>query len=62
MEVAPGIHRIDSPLGARFMAQYVLTGDARTLLFDTGLPDTPPTSCARTSTRSGSGSRRSTTS
>jgi glyoxylase-like metal-dependent hydrolase (beta-lactamase superfamily II) len=41
VEVAPGIHRIESPLGARFMAQYVLAGDARTLLFDTGMPDTP---------------------
>ena len=41
VEVAPGIHRIESPLGARFMAQYVLAGDARTLLFDTGMADTP---------------------
>ena len=36
MEVAAGIHRIESSLGVRFMAQYVLAGDARTLLFDTG--------------------------
>ena len=41
MEIAPGIHRIESSLGVRFMAQYVLTGNARTLLVDTGLPDTP---------------------
>src|SRR5262249_12303080 len=41
VEVAAGIHRIESPLGARFMAQYVLAGDARTLLVDTGMPDTP---------------------
>jgi glyoxylase-like metal-dependent hydrolase (beta-lactamase superfamily II) len=41
VEVAPGIHRIESPLGARFMAQYVLAGDARTVLFDTGMADTP---------------------
>ena len=41
VEVAPGIHRIESPLGARFMAQYVLAGDARTVLVDTGMPDTP---------------------
>ena len=27
MEIAPGIHRIESHLGARFMAQYVLAGD-----------------------------------
>ena len=41
MEVAAGIHRIESSLGVRFMAQYVLVGDARTLLFDTGMPFTP---------------------
>jgi glyoxylase-like metal-dependent hydrolase (beta-lactamase superfamily II) len=41
MEIAPGIHRIESSLGVRFMAQYVLTGDARTLLVDTGMSDTP---------------------
>ena len=32
VEVAPGIHRIESSLGVRFMAQYVLVCDARTLL------------------------------
>ena len=36
-EIAPGIHRIEEDLGARFMAQYVLMGDERTLLVDTGL-------------------------
>jgi glyoxylase-like metal-dependent hydrolase (beta-lactamase superfamily II) len=41
MEIAPGIHRIESPLGVRFMAQYVLAGEDRTVLFDTGMPDTP---------------------
>ena len=41
MEIAPGIHRIESTLGVRFMAQYVLAGDARTLLVDTGMSDTP---------------------
>jgi glyoxylase-like metal-dependent hydrolase (beta-lactamase superfamily II) len=41
MEVAPGIHRIESSLGVRSMAQYVLAGSARTLLVDTGLPSTP---------------------
>jgi glyoxylase-like metal-dependent hydrolase (beta-lactamase superfamily II) len=40
-EVAPGIHRIESDLGTRFMCQYVLTGDERTLLVDTGIADTP---------------------
>ncbi len=41
MEIAQGIHRIESSLGVRFMAQYVLVGEARTLLVDTGLPFTP---------------------
>ena len=41
MEVAAGIHRIESSLGVRLMAQYVLAGDARTLLVDTGMPYTP---------------------
>jgi glyoxylase-like metal-dependent hydrolase (beta-lactamase superfamily II) len=40
-EVAPGIHRLESDLGPRFMAQYVLRGDERTLLVDTGLAGTP---------------------
>ena len=41
MEVAAGIHRIESDLGVRFMAQYVLAGGARTLLVDTGMSWTP---------------------
>lgn len=41
MEIAPGIHRIESSLGVRFMAQYLLVGEARRLLVDTGLEDTP---------------------
>ncbi len=41
MEIAQGIHRVESSLGARFMAQYVLVGEARTLLLDTGMPFTP---------------------
>ena len=40
-EVAPGIHRIESDLGPRFVAQYVLTGAGRTMLIDTGLASTP---------------------
>jgi pantothenate synthetase len=40
-EVAPGIHRIESDLGPRFMAQYLLVGEERSLLVDTGLADTP---------------------
>jgi glyoxylase-like metal-dependent hydrolase (beta-lactamase superfamily II) len=41
MEIAPGIHRIESNLGERFMCQYLLAGDERTLLVDTGLAGTP---------------------
>jgi glyoxylase-like metal-dependent hydrolase (beta-lactamase superfamily II) len=40
-EVATGIHRVESDLGPRFMAQYVLTGTAQTVLVDTGLASTP---------------------
>jgi glyoxylase-like metal-dependent hydrolase (beta-lactamase superfamily II) len=40
-ELAPGLHRIESDLGERFMAQYVLAGPDRTVLVDTGLADTP---------------------
>jgi len=40
MEIAEGIHRIESDLGARFMCQYALVGE-RTLLVDTGLAGTP---------------------
>jgi glyoxylase-like metal-dependent hydrolase (beta-lactamase superfamily II) len=43
MEVAPGIHRIESDLGERFMCQYLLAGEERTLLVDTGMPETPET-------------------
>jgi glyoxylase-like metal-dependent hydrolase (beta-lactamase superfamily II) len=40
-QVAPGIHRIESDIGPRFMAQYVLVGKDRTVLVDTGLANTP---------------------
>jgi glyoxylase-like metal-dependent hydrolase (beta-lactamase superfamily II) len=40
MEVAPGIHRIESILGPRPFSQYLLR-DERTLLFDTGVKETP---------------------
>jgi glyoxylase-like metal-dependent hydrolase (beta-lactamase superfamily II) len=42
-EVAPGIHRIESDMGTRFMAQYLLVGEERTVLVDTGLAATPDT-------------------
>ena len=41
MEVAPGIHRIESDLGTRFMCQYLLVGEERALLVDTGMRNTP---------------------
>lgn len=41
MEILPGIHRIESDLGERFMCQYLLRGEARTVLIDTGLAGTP---------------------
>ena len=40
MEVAPGIHRIESVLGPRPFSQYLL-GDERSLLVDTGVKETP---------------------
>lgn len=40
MEVAPGIHRIESVLGPRPFSQYLLVGD-RSLLVDTGVAETP---------------------
>lgn len=41
MEILPGVHRIESDLGERFMCQYLLAGDDRTILVDTGLSGTP---------------------
>ena len=41
MEILPGIHHIESDLGARFMCQYLLIGEDRTVLVDTGLARTP---------------------
>ena len=40
-EVAAGIYRMESDLGPRFMAQYLLVGDERSILVDTGLAGTP---------------------
>jgi glyoxylase-like metal-dependent hydrolase (beta-lactamase superfamily II) len=40
-EVARGIHRIESDMGPRFVAQYLIVGDERTVLVDTGLAETP---------------------
>ena len=41
MEVAPGIHRIEGDLGERYVCQYLLAGEERWLLVDTGLRDMP---------------------
>ncbi len=41
MEVAPGIHRLEAPLGERFVCLFLLVGDECTLLIDTGMDDTP---------------------
>ena len=40
-EIAAGVHRIESDLGPRLMAQYLLVGDERSLLVDTGVAGTP---------------------
>ena len=41
MEVARGIHRIEGDLGERYVCQYLLVGEERALLVDTGLRDMP---------------------
>jgi glyoxylase-like metal-dependent hydrolase (beta-lactamase superfamily II) len=43
MEVAQGIHRLEGDLGERYVCQYLLVGEERTLLVDTGLRDMPHT-------------------
>src|SRR3954453_10307514 len=43
MEVAPGIHRIEGDLGERYVCQYLLVGEERSLLVDTGLREMPST-------------------
>jgi glyoxylase-like metal-dependent hydrolase (beta-lactamase superfamily II) len=40
-EVAPGIHRIEGPLGERYVACYLVLGDDSALLVDTGVDATP---------------------
>ena len=43
MEVARGIHRVEGDLGERYVCQYLVVGEARTLLVDTGLREMPRT-------------------
>jgi glyoxylase-like metal-dependent hydrolase (beta-lactamase superfamily II) len=40
VEVAPGIHRIESPLGTRRLALWLVSGTDGTLLLDTGIAGT----------------------
>ncbi len=40
-EVAPGIHRIEGPLGDRYVATYLVVGEDAALLVDTGVDATP---------------------
>lgn len=40
MEITPGLHRIDTPLGARLCSVYVIVGERETLVFDTGITGT----------------------
>lgn len=40
-ELADGLHRIEAPLGDRFVACYVITGSRASVLFDTGVDATP---------------------
>jgi glyoxylase-like metal-dependent hydrolase (beta-lactamase superfamily II) len=41
MEIRPGIHRIQTPLGDRFVCLFLLVGKDRALLIDTGMDQTP---------------------
>ena len=41
MEILPSVHRIESDLEERFMCQYLLVGEERIVLVDTGLAGTP---------------------
>ena len=41
MEIAPGIHRIETPLADRFVCLFLLAGEECSLLIDTGIDSTP---------------------
>lgn len=42
VEVAPGIHRIDTPLGERYASLYIVVGDEAVMLYDTGVDGSIP--------------------
>lgn len=42
MEIAPGLHRIDTPLGTRVSSLYLIVGQTGALLFDSGVAGTIP--------------------
>jgi glyoxylase-like metal-dependent hydrolase (beta-lactamase superfamily II) len=42
VEIAPGVHRIDTPLGERYASLYLLVGDDAVLLYDTGVDGSIP--------------------
>ncbi len=39
MELSPGLHRVQAPLGERFVALYLVVGDDAVLLVDTGISE-----------------------
>jgi glyoxylase-like metal-dependent hydrolase (beta-lactamase superfamily II) len=39
MELSPGLHRIECPIGPRYIAVYAIVGNKYTLLVDTGFDD-----------------------
>lgn len=41
MEVAPGVHRVEAPLGERYVSLYLLSGEEGCLRFDTGTDSSP---------------------
>jgi glyoxylase-like metal-dependent hydrolase (beta-lactamase superfamily II) len=45
-QVAPGIHRIEAPLGDRFVACHLVIGSRAAVLVDTGIDSTPAGSIA----------------
>jgi glyoxylase-like metal-dependent hydrolase (beta-lactamase superfamily II) len=58
MEIVPGIHRIEAPFGERMVCAYLLAGDQRTLLVDSGLDSTPRDFIVPYLQKIGFGSRR----